>query len=489
MGEEKLIGLLMIKLLFILASGLIAGIICKRAQVPLVIGYLIAGAFLGFFNSLTKKNVDTPDNAPAQTVVTVSSEHTQALPEKGEPENAVPETDESKKTEIQAAEPEDIGTEPKSDQANQENNIKEENSSSDNSDDSGTKSDNQPETPNGVLLVQVVERTPNSASPADENAPIQSDAPAETAGTAENTENTDNTETPSSENSPAVSNASTAENAVAATPEPPKDGSNGVETAGKVTELFVPQEQGEQVQSRIIEQLAHLGAILLLFSIGINFSPSELIRIWRFFVVGGSIQMVTVPLVITLAFVLAGYDWKAGVFLGSVAALSSTVLVFKSLEEFGQATSPHGLRAVAILLFQDIAVVPLLLLIPLLSASDTSLSGTFSNIIYLLLKSAIFVSFVMLLRYIFSRWVIDLMSGVRSVELMVLFTLMLLVGVSIVAMKLDLSAALGALAAGVILSENRLTHQIKAITVPFRETFSAIFFVSLGALFDYSVLL
>ncbi len=297
-------------------------------------------------------------------------------------------------------------------------------------------------------------------------------------------------ETPLASLDPGVSGEKTSENAVTDSnaPHPEK-----AETpAHSHQPLSEPDQETKEkstiIQYRIIDQLAHLGAILLLFSIGINFSPSELLKIWRYFLIGGTIQMFSIPLVITVLFLLCGYDWKVGILIGSAAALSSTVLVFKSLEECGQANAPHGLRAVAILLFQDVAVVPLLLLVPLLGAVGADSVETVKTIVLLLLKSVVFVSFVLLTRYIFSRWILGVMTELKSVELMVLFTLTLVLSVSLVAVYLELSAALGALAAGVILSENRLTHQITAITVPFRETFSAIFFVSLGALFDYHIL-
>ncbi len=245
------------------------------------------------------------------------------------------------------------------------------------------------------------------------------------------------------------------------------------------------------LEHKILDLFAHLGANLLLFAIGIQFSPSELGKLWKYFLVGGSIQMFGVVAIVTLFFILIGGSWTVGLTLGSAIALSSTVLVFKSLEDQGQATSIHGVRAVAILLFQDVATVPLLVLIGLLTALSAGASGgvdTTTTIRNLLIASTIFVVFVVMLRYIFCKHGVEFLSKLRSVELMVLFTMILLLCVSTVAVRLGLPAALGALAAGVILSETRITRQITAITVPMRETFSAIFFVSLGALFDPSVL-
>jgi CPA2 family monovalent cation:H+ antiporter-2 len=261
------------------------------------------------------------------------------------------------------------------------------------------------------------------------------------------------------------------------------------ETTPSESEAEKQEARHRIFRGEVLENLAHLGALLLLFSIGIHFSPSELSRMWRFFSIGGIVQMtgVLVPVLLFFHFFSEG-GWRLGFLVGSAAALSSTVLVFKALDEFGQSTSPHGQRAVGILLFQDVAIVPLMLVIPLLGLTSASAAETGSALLLLLLKSLVFLLFVVLLRYLFCRWAVRLLIKLRSVELLVLFTIMLLTGVCEIAYGLGLSSALGALATGVILSENRMSHQISAITIPFRESFAAIFFVSLGALLKFDVL-
>ena len=244
----------------------------------------------------------------------------------------------------------------------------------------------------------------------------------------------------------------------------------------------------EDFQTEMTDELAHLGALFLLFSIGIHFAPTELFRMKKFLFVGGPLQMFGVILPIALAAQFFGGGWRVGLLVGFAASLSSTVLVFKSLEEYGQAGSPFGVRAIAILLFQDVAIAPILLILPILF----SLGGN-ENLGHSLLmmagKAFCFIAVVVGIRFLFTRRVIRVLAELKSVELTVLFTVVLLFGVCMVARQLELPAALGALAAGIALSENRMTHQISALTVPFRETFSAIFFVSLGALFDPHVLL
>ncbi|MDR1269037.1 MAG: cation:proton antiporter [Planctomycetaceae bacterium] len=247
----------------------------------------------------------------------------------------------------------------------------------------------------------------------------------------------------------------------------------------------------DEVEHKVLDQFAHLGANLLLFAIGLHFSPSELAKLWRFFVVGGSIQMLGVILPLTLFLPVVGGDWKIGLVLGSAVSLSSTVLVFKSLEDMGQVGSLHGIRAVAILLFQDVAVVPLLVLVSLMAALASGSgegNGTLAQLVSLGLDSAIFIAFVVLVRLLFCKYGVPFLLELQSVEIIVLFTMFLLLAVSGAAISLQLPGTMGTLAAGVILSETRLTNQITAVTVAMRETFSAIFFVSLGALFDPSIL-
>lgn len=231
-----------------------------------------------------------------------------------------------------------------------------------------------------------------------------------------------------------------------------------------------------------VEHLAEVGALLLLFSVGIEFSLDELYRLSRFFFVGGMLQMslVAVPLIgVTLAFQM---PWNVAVLLGFACALSSTVLVFRALTELGQADSPHGKRAVGILLFQDVALVPLLLVIPMITGKGDP--PTISAFALLGATSTVFVAGVLVVRHVVRRWIVPLLANLRSVELVVLFTVCALGVICCAAHELGLPAAVGALAAGLTLSGNRLSKQIDTILLPFRETFAAIFFVTLGMLLE-----
>lgn len=235
-----------------------------------------------------------------------------------------------------------------------------------------------------------------------------------------------------------------------------------------------------------IEYLAEAGVFLLLFAIGLEFSPHELGRLGRHLLVGGSVQMLLVTGPMLLVLLGTGLAWQPALLLAAAFAFSSTVLVFKSLAEWGQTTTPHGRRAISVLLFQDAALIPLLLVVPLLTGSEQSVG--FFVFFKLGTASLAFVVSVIGLRVVLTRWVIPCLAHYRSPELVVLMTLVVLGGVTLMAHAIGLAPAVGAFAAGLVVSDTRWTKQIDALVLPFRETFAAVFFVSLGLLFDPSLL-
>lgn len=231
-----------------------------------------------------------------------------------------------------------------------------------------------------------------------------------------------------------------------------------------------------------IEYIAELGVFLLLFSIGLEFSLDELLRLGRNLLIGGSVQMLVVALPVAAFLLAVGMDWQPAVLIAAATAFSSTVLVFKALSEWGQSSLRHGRRAIGILLFQDAALIPLLLMVPLLTGKGEAagpvqyavLAGT----------SVLFVVAVVVTRQVLAKWIIPLFASYRSPELVVLFTVVSLGGVTLAAYSVGLPPAIGAFAAGLIFSGNRWTKQVEALILPFRETYAAVFFVSLGLLFD-----
>ena len=246
------------------------------------------------------------------------------------------------------------------------------------------------------------------------------------------------------------------------------------------------QLPGLKINSHQIETLAETGVVLLLFSIGLEFSLEDLRRRWRFIVLGGAVQMTLVAGPVAAVVYLLGASWQTAALFAAAAALSSTVLVFKALAEWGQSASPHGRRAIGILLFQDAALVPLLLFVPLLTGEDAPAWSV--EVPRLILVSAGLVAGVILLRAVLRGWVINVLAGLRSVELVVLSALVILTALTLAAQSVGLPLAIGAFGAGLVFGGNRLTAQVDALLLSFRETFAVVFFVSLGLLFDPEVL-
>jgi len=239
---------------------------------------------------------------------------------------------------------------------------------------------------------------------------------------------------------------------------------------------WVDSEQEE------IEYLAELGVFFLLFSIGLELSMDELRKMGKYIFTGGPVQLASTSVPLASLLVWLGWSWPSAILVGSGLAFSSTVLVFKALNELGQTNSDPGRRSIAMLLFQDAALVPLLLCVPLLSGQD-NVTGVFQWI-KLGLASIIFVTAIIGLRVILANHVIPRIAVHRSPDLVVLLTLTILGGVSLAAHRMGLPPAIGALAAGLVFGGNRWSEQIDSLILPFREAFSAIFFVSLGLLIN-----
>ncbi|MCG8649326.1 MAG: cation:proton antiporter, partial [Pirellulales bacterium] len=195
-------------------------------------------------------------------------------------------------------------------------------------------------------------------------------------------------------------------------------------------------------------QLAHfaeVGVFLLLFSIGLEFSIDDLKRLGSNFLIGGGTQMLLVAAPVVGLLLAMNVPWQPAVLIAASLAFSSTVLVFRALSEYGQAQQPHGRRAIGILLFQDAALVPLLLMVPLLTGSGSAAGATeFFN---LGLTSLAFIIAVIGLRHTLAEWVIPMFAGYRSSELVILFTIVSLGGVTLAAYSVGLPPAVGAFAA------------------------------------------
>lgn len=230
-----------------------------------------------------------------------------------------------------------------------------------------------------------------------------------------------------------------------------------------------------------VELLSEIGIIFLLFIIGIELSLKGLAAIKKTILLGGGMQVGGTILITAVISYFLGIPINSAVFIGFLFALSSTAIVLKILQEKGEVTSPHGRVAVAILIFQDIIVVPMMLLTPLLAGKSDNIWET----VGILLVKIIGVGIVIFLLaiYIVPR-IFKMVVKTKNRELFILTTIVFCFAVAWLTSSVGLSLALGAFFAGLIISESDYSHQATANVLPFREIFISFFFISVGSLLN-----
>jgi CPA2 family monovalent cation:H+ antiporter-2 len=230
-----------------------------------------------------------------------------------------------------------------------------------------------------------------------------------------------------------------------------------------------------------VEILAEIGVILLLFTIGIEFSLKGLLRIKRFLLIGGTLQGVLTYVTCFAIVRKLGLPLNESAFIGFLIALSSTTIVLKLLQERAENDSPHGRIGLAILIFQDIIVVPIMLVTPLLAKAE----GISWYAIGILLVKGIGI---ILLVFLSSQWIVPKIlfqiTKTKNRELFLLSVLIICFAVAWLTSQAGLSLALGAFLAGLILSESEYSYQALSNILPFRDVFTSIFFVSIGMLLN-----
>ncbi len=234
-----------------------------------------------------------------------------------------------------------------------------------------------------------------------------------------------------------------------------------------------------------VETLAEIGVVLLLFTIGIEFSFQRLLQIRKSFLLGGSIQ---VSLTVLVTFVIArqlGQSVGASIFTGFLIALSSTAIVLKLIQGRAEVDSPHGRVTLGILIFQDIIIVPMILITPLLAGAN---GNPVESVIVLTAKGIGIIALVI----VSARWIVPKVlyqiARTRNRELFLLSIVVICLAVAWITSSAGLSLALGAFLAGLIISESEYSHQALGNILPFRDVFTSFFFVSIGMLLDVGFL-
>ena len=245
--------------------------------------------------------------------------------------------------------------------------------------------------------------------------------------------------------------------------------------------LNVAQEQVDY------DHFAELGIVFLLFTLGLEFSLPRLMAMRHLVLSVGSLQVGVSLLIFIVASLFFGLSFESAFVVGSILALSSTAIVIRQLSETGAMKRKSGQLSVAILLFQDVAVVPLLIIIPMLAVEGDS------SMILALLVAIFKGGFVVILLFVSGKWllprVFNIIASVRTDELFVLTTLLVTLLASALTQWFGLSMALGAFLAGMMLGESEYKHQLEADIRPYRDILLGLFFITVGMKLDVGLLL
>lgn len=234
-----------------------------------------------------------------------------------------------------------------------------------------------------------------------------------------------------------------------------------------------------------VEVFAEVGVVMLLFTIGVEFSMAHIASL-RAVVGGGAIQIASAIALSALAGMAVGLPVNQGVFWGFLIAMSSTAIVLKMVTERGETNSPQGRLTIGILIVQDLAVVPMMVLTPVLGGQG---DGGMTAVLWSLAKAALLVTLILVAaRFLVPRLLIEVVRS-RSRELFVITIILVCLGIAWLSSLAGLSLALGAFIAGLIISESEYSHQAMAEVLPFRDSFNSLFFISIGMLLDLRVLL
>jgi len=230
-----------------------------------------------------------------------------------------------------------------------------------------------------------------------------------------------------------------------------------------------------------VEVMAEIGVILLLFTIGLEFSLKKLIRIKKVVLIGGTFQVLITIVIVAIIGLAYGLTLPQSLFVGFLVSLSSTAIVLKMLQERSDLDTPHGRNTLGILLFQDVIVVPMMIIIPILGGAAKLAEQNF----WLIALQALFLVVIILVS---ARWIIPILlhqvARLRNREIFLLLIVFIAFSVAWLTSQFGLSLALGAFLAGLIISESEYSQAAIANVLPFHDLFMSFFFVSIGMLLD-----
>lgn len=230
-----------------------------------------------------------------------------------------------------------------------------------------------------------------------------------------------------------------------------------------------------------IELMAEIGVVLLMFTIGLEFSIKHLMKIRRVVFLGGLMQFIITAGSVYIITNITELDASSRIFMGFLVALSSTAIVLKLLQDRSELTSYYGRTVLGVLIFQDIIVVPLMLLTPILGGQTQNL---WDELMWLGIKSTLIMAMV----YVGHKWVmpkvLHMIALTKNQELFLMAILLFCLSIAILTASMGMSLAFGAFLGGLMIAESNYSHTAFGNLIPFKDTFTSFFFVSIGMLLD-----
>lgn len=251
------------------------------------------------------------------------------------------------------------------------------------------------------------------------------------------------------------------------------------------------------VETQKIQHIAEFGVVVMLFLVGLELAPQMLWQMRHKLLGLGSLQVsLSIAAIIGIAFFLFGQTWQLGMAIGSILALSSTAIVLQTFSEKNLLGTPGGQAGFAVLLFQDVAAIPMLALMPLLAASaphqtnnehSSNLLANQPGWVHASVSIAAIGLIIIIVRYLVPH-IFRFISQTRLHEMFTLFTLALVVGIAALMSIIGLSPALGAFIAGVALANSSYRHEMESHLEPFKGLLLGLFFITVGAGMNFSLL-
>ncbi len=235
-----------------------------------------------------------------------------------------------------------------------------------------------------------------------------------------------------------------------------------------------------------IDSIAQIGVILLLFTIGLEVSFQQMLRIKKFVFYGGTLQILLTIFISAFILVIYGFDISASIFSGMLISLSSTTIILSLLSQANELDSPHGQISLGVAIFQDLMLVPMVLLLPIIGQKTVF---SFSNLLTQLFFAFGTLTVIFILAKFLMPRVMLFLAKLKIKEVFTIGVLLMLLGTAYLTNLSGLSFALGAFIAGLILSETEFSSQIVADIIPMKDAFKSIFFVSVGMLLNVQFVL